>query len=362
MSGDDPGAISIRHNNFDLLRLIAAAQVAVFHAASHLHVPLDRSQFWVRVFENMPGVPLFFVVSGFLISSSWERNPHLAGYARNRVLRIYPALWVCLGVSIATAAWFGGVDFARAESIPWLLAQLSIGQFYNPDFLRGYGMGVLNGSLWTIPVELQFYAFVPLLYGVLRLRERAGTWALLAIAVVSAVAQAIYIEMGGLESERIGLKLFNVSLIPHLWMFMIGVLLQRHFIRLAPWLRGRTHWWLGLFALAVLSEDAIGWRVGSNAPHPIPMLVLSALAMSCAYSAPGTADRLLRGNDVSYGLYIYHAVFLNAFIASGISGTWTSLTAVLAVSLAVAALSWVLVERPALRRKKDAARPVGERQ
>src|SRR4029079_4132783 len=140
-------------NNFDLIRLVAAAQVAFFHVVNHLGVPVNTNPF-VGFASHLQGVPIFFVVSGFLISLSWERNSVPAEYARNRFLRIYPGLWVCLLVSIATAIVFGNISFARAEAIPWFFAQITFGQFYNPDFLRSYGVGVLNGSLWTIPVEL----------------------------------------------------------------------------------------------------------------------------------------------------------------------------------------------------------------
>lgn len=42
---------------------------------------------------------------------------------------------------------------------------MSFVQFYNPDWLRGFGTGVLNGSLWSIPVELQYYVLLPFLIG-----------------------------------------------------------------------------------------------------------------------------------------------------------------------------------------------------
>jgi peptidoglycan/LPS O-acetylase OafA/YrhL len=233
---------SIRENNFDLIRLVAASQVAIFHLSSHLQVPFNTNPLVVFA-QHLPGVPIFFVVSGFLISLSWERNSVPTAYARNRILRIYPALWVCLLVSIGTAIAFGSVSFARGEVVPWLFAQLTIGQFYNPDFLRSYGTGVLNGSLWTIPVELQFYVLLPLLYRFLRLGVRQGVRQgnvpLLALTALSVAVQYFFMHLGGPEAHQLAVKLLGVTIAPYLWMFLLGVLLQRNFERLSSLLVGK---------------------------------------------------------------------------------------------------------------------------
>jgi peptidoglycan/LPS O-acetylase OafA/YrhL len=350
--------VSTRVNNFDLLRLLAALQVAFFHSARHLDLALDRDNVAVLLGRALPGVPIFYVISGFLISLSWERNHALGQYARNRFLRIYPALWMCLGVSVAAAAWFGGVGFLRVEAGPWLLAQLTIAQFYNPDFLRPYGVGVLNGSLWTIPVELQFYLLLPLLYRGLRLAERRGNGSLALIALLSLGVNQAYVRLAASAPDHLGVKLLYVSLAPHLYMFLMGVLIQRNFTRLSPLLAGRGAFWLLAYALAVGVARALGATLGSNTPNPLLMGVLALTVISCAYSAAGLSERLLRGNDISYGTYIYHMVVVNAAIEMGASPTFRALAIVLAITLVAAWASWVLVERPALARKRNPLHPV----
>lgn len=99
-----------------------------------------------------PGVPIFFAISGFLISASWERSNSLRKYFKNRFLRIYPALWFCFFLSVFVTSLTYEFKIFTFDFFKWTLAQLTIGQFYNPDFFRDYGVGVVNGSLWTIPV------------------------------------------------------------------------------------------------------------------------------------------------------------------------------------------------------------------
>ncbi len=168
------GEVDIRRNNFDLLRLFAASQVAYIHVAENLQVELTG---WLLVLRNaleyFPGVPIFFVISGFLISASLDRNPDLRSYAINRFLRIYPALLASTLVTLLLMVFFGARiwqaigssgDSATFVVSKWLAAQFTVAQFYNPFPLKSnYGVGHLNGSLWTIPVELQFYLVLPIL-------------------------------------------------------------------------------------------------------------------------------------------------------------------------------------------------------
>jgi peptidoglycan/LPS O-acetylase OafA/YrhL len=351
---------STRANNFDLLRLIAATQVAFFHCANHLGIEFNPAHPLTVFATALAGVPIFFVISGFLISLSFERNTDTKAYFCNRALRIYPALWACILVSVTTAMVLGHIDFRRPETIPWILGQLTIVHFYHPQFLRGYGVGVLNGSLWTIPVELEFYVMVPLIYLVLRLRSRSGNMELALLAAASIGAQYVYLHFGGPDSAVFLVKLLGVSVAPYLWMFLIGVAIQRNFDWLGRLLVGHGVVWLSGYAAIVAISTSLGIRTGTNTPNPVVMVVLALSVIACAYTMPRLAGRLLRGNDVSYGVYIYHAVLLNASIAIGMRERLGTLAAVLATTYAVAWVSWKLIEHPALRKKRNPLRPLAD--
>ncbi|WP_437680147.1 acyltransferase family protein [Sorangium sp. So ce131] len=347
--------IAARENNFDLVRILAALQVALFHASAHMKVPPEGV--WAHLAEVLrvfPGVPIFFVVSGFLISASYERNPDLRSYFRARLLRIYPALWVCLAISLAVAGAFGFLPpdvVLSPHFAAWLAGQITLVQFYNPPFLRGFGVGVLNGSLWTIPVELTFYVCVPALYGALvHGRARRTSNALLGLVALASFAVGYAMSTGAFDPpEAMRTKLVQVTLAPHLYMFLLGVLAQRNWDVVERLLRGRFLLWIVLYtALALALRQEI---LGGPLLTALARVMLAATVLSGAFSAPWLSARALRHQDISYGFYLYHMVIINVLVELGLVGRPSYVLAALGVAVIAAFASWRLVEKPALARK-----------
>lgn len=335
---------SERFNNFDLLRILAALQVLYVHAVEHLGL---TQGWWFQAVSLFPGVPIFFVVSGLLVTASLDRADTLRTYFTCRFLRIYPALWVCLGVSILTLIP-SNISVDAAEFVPWLLAQISIVQFYNPDFLRNHGVGVLNGSLWTIPVELQFYLALPVVAFLLARLKRPNLALMLAIAGFLVLSRLLLRFMSG--QEDIAGKLAGVTVFPWLYLFLLGVWLQRNPAFVERFLAGKAYLWLPLFLVVTAALDALGYDVRGNDLHPLAAILLGLTAVSAAHTAPGL-HRVLRGNDLSYGLYIYHMPVINLFIVFGVTGSARAAWLAAIATFALAYASWNLVERPALRLK-----------
>jgi peptidoglycan/LPS O-acetylase OafA/YrhL len=97
--------------------------------------------------------------------------------------------------------------------------------------------------------------------------------------------------------------------------------------------------------------------VGGNDINPLFLLPFAALVISFAMSVRGLSERVLRQQDVSYGLYIYHALVIRVMRGLGLP----SVTGAIAISLAVATASWILVEKPFLIRKRGSLRTMPTR-
>ncbi len=353
---------TFRLNNFDLLRLVAALQVVINHVIEIMQVhPDGAGAALLRLTYIFPGVPVFFFISGFLISRSYESNHRLSEYFQNRVLRLYPALIVCVAFSYVLIYLSGYMRSVDADWDSWLvlfLAKISFLQFYNPDFMRGYGDGVLNGSLWTITVELQFYLLVPLLYTLLgSIDSRTGNCRLIMLIMVFLILNRIYTYIPSEFHEEVWYKLLRVSFMPWFYMFLVGVFVQKNFIFFYRLFAGRV---LVVFAVYVVVGYAAmksGVPLGNNI-NPIIFSGLAIFVFSFAYSLPQLSKTLLRGNDISYGVYIYHMPIINFFLYLGYGGQVSAALSVFTLTVIVAWISWIYVERKSLGLKKHPLNPL----
>ena len=142
----------------DLLRFVAAMSVAVFHllavAGRQTGVNVwgqPSSEVFGTAFlaasYGWVGVPLFFIISGFVISmSSWGRSP--AQFAVSRFVRLYPAYWVCVLATTAVVQLYPYVFPQQGPRV--VLANLTMLQ----DPLR---LPRVDDAYWTLWVEMRFY-------------------------------------------------------------------------------------------------------------------------------------------------------------------------------------------------------------
>jgi peptidoglycan/LPS O-acetylase OafA/YrhL len=338
------------NNNFNLIRLIAAMQVLAVHSFNHngFEGPL------VDVIKATPGVPTFFFVSGLLIYAAYERTKDvgLMAFINNRAVRIYPALWACVVLSILAVAATGYLTSRQVsvtDTLAWIVGHSTFYQTYNPGFMRDFGIGVFNGALWTIRVELQFYLLAPLLYGMLN-RGRSLLFALLLLSL----AANLYFRFEPDMRQPFATAIYG-SFLPWIYMFLTGFALAHH-RQVLVWLQARLRlrWLVPAYTLAMLLLGDYRDNA-SNAINPVAFLLLCGCILRLAtmpLPLPPAVSAFIARHDFSYGLYLYHMPVLNLLLYVGWFSATGNLAAIFLLTALCAALSWFLIERPALQHKR----------
>jgi peptidoglycan/LPS O-acetylase OafA/YrhL len=331
-----------RHNNFDTLRLIAATSVIFSHAFLLATGRQDSEPLMVitggQTILGVVGVFVFFVISGYLVTQSWERAPSLPRFALKRTLRIYPGLATCVVVltfglgPIVTTLPLG--DYLTSYgTYRFLGANLLLNTDQNslPDvWFTGRDLGhILDGPLWSLPVEVAMYVMVAVL-GATRLLRLPVLTGLLGVGLLAIV----------LDSSNWHDWDFTGSVLWLLAFFVIGMLLQQLRERV---LDGR----IALLALA-----------GLIASVPLHAFILmfplcgGYLVIYLALHPALPAIPAARFGDLSYGLYIYGWPVEQTVLFLYPAATWWELFLIAYPATAVVAfLSWHLVEKRALRLK-----------
>ena len=327
------------NNNFDLIRLGTAMLVLLNHSFVHLHVPIPG---WYTVVQQFQPVPMFFIMSGFLISASLERNKNLNQYFTNRFSRIFPALWMCVLLTLFIFSAFGGVDFFHIETVPWLIAQC-VGFIYTPAFLDQFGYGSYNGSLWTLVVELQFYLILPVIFMVFRrLHLQSNLYFILLLVIAMVVAFLVRSPYLMAITSPAMQKIARYSLSSHAFLFIAGVLLQRYKVYRYSIVRGKAFYWGIAFLIFTY------FIIPSPQGYMFSMLLLACFTISLAYTVPGLATKWLAKRDISYGIFLYHGIPLSLLVEWKFSGSLWYLVLVCGVTCLFAWFSFSFVESPAM--------------
>jgi peptidoglycan/LPS O-acetylase OafA/YrhL len=350
---------SLRNNCFDFIRLLAALQVMLLHVAHHIKL---QPEFPIihKVLSVFPGVPIFFTISGFLITASIFNNPNIKYYFRNRYLRIFPALYLVFIITFIILL-VGGVFSSHLVVIKDILIWtfFSIFTIYpniTPQSIKNQlTTNDPNGSLWTIPVEIQFYLIVPLLYIILKKSSLLRKNILIICLFILSVVFNVYRKSSSVEDLNPVLwKFLTSSVFPHFWNFCLGMIIYLNWEKIKKIFENRFIWWSIVYiVIIIIFKNHIN---NSNLRYYIYLYlsqaVLSGLIISFAYTF-SDLNNILRGNDMSYGIYIYHMPIANLYILNfGVNGNPIGYLLILCVVILISFLSWKFVEKPSLQLKK----------
>lgn len=362
-------------NNFDLLRLFAAVLVLFAHSFDLLGLdePIVHAFSWGDL-----GVLIFFSISGFLVTRSWDYNPRLLAFGAKRALRLVPGLFVSL---LVVALVLGplvssvppGTYFADTSVKGYVLNNLILQSDYQliGVFAHNVYPTAVNGSLWTLPVEVKAYfllavvgavgvlvRFRPLIlvfsfYAVIAMFPSGRLWLpggvhytafLLSLQMPATTVAAV-----GNAASTGSYTIYTV----YVAAFGLGAALYvlRRVVPIA-WPLAVVAFAAVVYAIATQSDTTGLYIITFSVPY---------LVLWISYRT----HRFVRlpgwWGDYSYGIYIYAFPIQQTLsqLLAPISGYLLFVLALIP-TLALAALSWTYVEKPMLRLKSIAGGSTAE--
>lgn len=348
-----PALLDSRLNNFDFIRLFLAVLVIYSHSfaltgerANDLFTKATRGQ----ATGGEIAVDAFFIISGFLITASFEHSHSIWTYLRKRVYRVFPGYLAVTVFDLAvvlpiSAGHLAGATPAR-RSLMMLWKTFSLDSFSTIGAFRSNAYpNVINGSLWTIRFEFICYLGLALIgvCGFLRSRHRTLVFVCLSLilATITVHSDLNPYRDSALHSAHHSLLDFMVRLVP---CYLSGVLayLYRNSIRLS---------WFNVAAACAMLVAACFVRMGLITAIP---LAGSYLIIYAAYSPAVRLHHFARYGDFSYGTYLY-AFPIQQTLVRFVGATMNPMQLFLIatpLTAAFAAVSWHLVEKRFLSRSR----------
>ena len=337
-----------KDNNFTLLRLIFASMVVASHI---LYLPNIAELHSLRKYTAFQfGLQGFFVVSGFLVVFSYDRNKGLGDYFAKRFKRILPAYFFVVAscaIGLQLLSKLTPIEyFSSLQFWKYLIFNMCFMNFAAPSLpgvFEDNMMKAVNGSLWTIKIELAFYFAVPIL---MTLSNKFGARR---VFLISYAASFMWTTVFETLHESTGNPIFHTLAVqaPGQFTYFLGGAAAYLYLK-----SGRTspNFIIAATALFVYVMSS-GFIFDLLAP-----IAITTLTCYAAYRLKPLST-LNEMGDYSYGIYIYHWPVIQIAVAIGLfrfNPTAAIFLCVITVFL-LAILSWKYVERPFTTTKRIAA-------
>lgn len=326
-----------RRNNLDLLRLISAGLVILGHSYAIVGSGSDPMALWSgSVYSGLFSLHVFFFISGLLVTNSFLKKPDVVTWLFSRALRIIPALFMCMIVTVfvmGTLVTKMPVKQYLADSGTWdyFLGNLLLlrTRFNLPGVFTGNVDHAVNGPLWSLYLEVRLYLFAAILLWLFRGRSRQWLTGALSVIVIGGMTNPGWLFMfGGTENNLTCSLLFLVGALCALWSDKVLI----------------SNVWLAVLFVAVCHYT---WT---------PVFQPLFLIFTCYFVLCFGFSRLLRRvhlpGDFSYGLYIYGwpVQQMMALLFPQWPPALNTISSLI-VATAIGALSWYWVEKPSLAQK-----------
>lgn len=334
-------------NCLDFVRLVLAMMVVIAHYLLLTDIPGPRE--WAPFFDPVAAVSGFFILSGLLVSRSWLASRSGRSYLFKRARRLLPAyvtVVLLCGIFLSLLSSFSFQAYYTHPGLyRYLLYNLSFLNFLAPQLpgvFTDNPLSSVNGSLWTLKIEVCFYLFLPLILSAgLRLKtKKAINWYFLTLYLLGILytlcCDAAYRRSGNWFYQEIRHQL--PGQLPY---FIAGC---------AAWFN--IDWVMRhLRKLLLPAVVFFGERYFFGTYYIWPV-ALTVLVLFLAFKLPAL-QKITGSGDISYGVYLFHYPIAQCLIAAGVldllSLGWTFVLYLFLV-LSAAILSWFFIEKPFLNR------------
>lgn len=337
--------------DIDGLRALAVSIVLIYHTGI------------TGVRGGFIGVDVFFVISGFLITSllrtDLERNNFsIARFYERRVRRIFPALIAVIAVTLAAAPIALFPVEMRTTALTAITALTSFSNIYLLYSAGYFGADVNSQPLihtWSLGVEEQFYLAFPLVLAVIGTsRPRTAFWVIAGLALASLI--------GGILLTTANRDVAYYFPLTRAWELLVGSLLAYRGLPLMP----RLFRELGMLA-ALLLLVACSVKFHSGLAFPGYYAVIPCLAAAVLICVGGQGPTIVKSllsagpvvwvGKISYSLYLWHwPIFIYYQLVRGTALSAPEAFGLVAASIFTAYLSWRYIEQPFRERKIAASR------
>lgn len=317
-------------NNFDLLRTWLAFLVVIAHFNELSGIRTDFFLF------NASGlaVDAFFIVSGFLVSLSYERCRSMLVYATKRFFRIYPLYLVVIFMQFFVFVLLVAQEENCLEYFKYLAANLTFLNFLSPSVGDPFGpitgYTAINGSLWTLKIEVGFYAILPLIS---LLVFRFGVFSLIFIYLISSIFYIYFLD----DQHRL-----DEQLPAQLRFFIVGMLVLKCMDRLSE--SRSVVFFVGLAIFLSVIVASVSFVFYDALIYPV---LLGLIVYTLAFFTP----RIVMRWDISYPIYVLHFPILQLLMYFGVmqSGLWLFMLSFIGILIPLSFLLHILIEMPFLR-------------